>query len=342
MYVVNTTYSHVIGGQQYREPRPQNSARMSVDRPQSRFERRPGPNADPLTRRDETLAFAGATAWTPPDWFERVIVVLYETTDVVNLGGVVRTMANTGFTRLRLVRPVDFDPWDVVGVAHYTHHIVDAAERYDDLDAALADAEWVVGLSGKHHRDNRNQVRVAEAQERVAEFARAGGTVALLFGREDHGLPNEALDRCHALATIPTNPAFPSLNLAQATLLTLYGLFQRAGGEAQPLRAHKRASPPAPQALLEDLFADLGRALDSVEFFKPRSAESTMRSLRALLFRARLDVREASLLRAASLEVRRHLVRRGLLAELGPVGARRRAPNLPEPPGFDSGEGQMF
>src|SRR5438105_4640157 len=84
---------------------------MPTDHPPSKFERRPGPNADPLTRRDESLAFDPEASWTRPDWFDHVVVVLYETTDAVNLGGVVRVMANTGFRRLRLVRPVEFDPW---------------------------------------------------------------------------------------------------------------------------------------------------------------------------------------------------------------------------------------
>ncbi len=252
----------------------------------------------------------------------RVVVVLFEPTDAVNVGSVVRAMANTGFTRLRLVNPGPVDPWDVVGVAHYTQHIVNAATTYGTLEDALADAHLVLGLSGRHHRAKRNALPLAEAQSRVHERAARGEVVALLFGREDTGLPNEALDRCHAITTIPTNPAYPSLNLAQATLLTLYGLFQRAGGAEQPLRPPRRRAEPASEALLRDLFADLERALESIEFFKTRSRPSIMRSLRAALYRAELDTREASLLRAASIEVRRYLQRRGLLEDIGPVGSR--------------------
>src|ERR687886_568535 len=85
----------------------------------------------------------------------------------------------------------------------------------------------------------------------------------------------------------------------------------------------RRRAPPAPSALLEDLFADLEYALEAVEFLGQRSRTHTMRSLRVALYRARLDVREASLLRAIMIEVRRYLRRKGLLAEVGPVGARR-------------------
>jgi TrmH family RNA methyltransferase len=214
----------------------------------------------------------------------------------------------------------------VIGVAHYTQHIVDTATRHSALGEALADASLVVGLSGKHHRAQRNATRLGEAMAQVAARARVGSPVALLLGREDSGLPNEALDRCHLVAHIPTNPAYPSLNLAQAALLALYALFQQAGGAEQPLRPPRRAAPPASAALLEDLFADLERSLEAVEFFKTRSRPGIMRSLRAALYRAHLDAREASLLRAVAIEVRRYLHRRGLREAVGPVGAGTRRP----------------
>jgi tRNA C32,U32 (ribose-2'-O)-methylase TrmJ len=129
------------------------------------------------------------------------------------------------------------------------------------------------------------------------------------------------LDACHVVTTIPTNPAYPSLNLAQATLLVLYQLFQRSGGQEQSFRPPRKSAPVAPAALLEDLFADLERALDAIEFLKARSRVHTLRSLRVALYRARLDVREASLLRAAAIEVRRFLRRKGVLSDVGPVGS---------------------
>jgi TrmH family RNA methyltransferase len=295
----------------------------------SRFERRKPQN--PLTRRDEALAFVAADdSWRPPAWFSQLVLVLVETTDPVNIGGVVRVMGNTGFVNLRLVRPVSFDPWQIIGVAHYTQHIVEAARIFDSLEQAVADAQFVLGLTGRHHRVARNQLAFGEAVSRVAESARRGETVAIVLGREDRGLSNAMLDACHAVTTIPTNPAYPSLNLAQAALLMLYQLFQRAGGEQQTFRPPHRAAPLAPSSLLEDLFADLERALEAVEFLSSRPRVHTLRSLRVALYRARLDVREASLLRAAAIEVRRFLVRRGLLNELGEVGASRPAKLTPQ------------
>jgi TrmH family RNA methyltransferase len=178
----------------------------------------------------------------------------------------------------------------------------------------------VLALTGKHHRVERNALGFEEAIDTLASAALEGQQVAVVFGREDWGLSNEMLDACHAVTTIPTNPAYPSLNLAQAALLTLYQLFSRSGGLAQTYRPPRRPAAPAPSALLEDLFADMERGLDAIEFLKSRSRNSALRSLRVALFRAGLDVRQVSLLRAVFLELRKYLVRKGLRSEVGPVG----------------------
>jgi TrmH family RNA methyltransferase len=291
-----------------------------MERP-SRFQRRKPEN--PITRRDEGLAFiASDETWQAPGWFARLTVVLVEPTDPVNIGGVIRAMANTGFLELRLVRPAGFDPWHVVGVAHYTQHIVEATQQFVSLPEAVADRQLVIGLTGRHHRVRRNRLPLQEAVGRLEEAARAGQNVAVVLGREDRGLSNTMLDACHFVSTIPTNPGYPSLNLAQATLLVLYQLFQRAGGEEQAYRPPRRSAPPAPSGLMEDLFADLERALDAIEFLKVRSRTHTLRSLRVALYRARLDAREASLLRAVAIEIRKFMRRKGLLTDIGPVGAR--------------------
>src|SRR4051812_35808835 len=109
--------------------------RASLEQLPSRFVRRKP--QDPVTRLDEALAFDDA--WRPPDWFGRVTVVLVEPTDPVNIGGVIRAMGNTGFLQLRLVRPVEFTEWQIIGIAHYTQHILGAVQRYETLAEAVAD-----------------------------------------------------------------------------------------------------------------------------------------------------------------------------------------------------------
>jgi tRNA/rRNA methyltransferase len=131
--------------------------------------------------------------------------------------------------------------------------------------------------------------------------------VALLFGAEDNGLPTAALDRCHVVLRLPTDPAYPSLNLAQAVLLLLYELRRAAGSVPMVATAE---TPSASSAQYETLFAAWEQALQAIGFFKTPRTDSTMRPLRAVLHRAALDQQEAALLTAMAREVLRFLQRR--------------------------------
>ena len=130
-----------------------------------------------------------------------------------------------------------------------------------------------------------------------------GGPVALLFGREDKGLPNAALDRCHRVVTIPSSPDYPSLNLGHAVMLMLYELALARGAEDRPFKAPRREAGPATVADLERLASDVERALQTIDFFKTRQAAGVMRTAREIIHRTPLDEREAKLLRAMAIEV---------------------------------------
>jgi tRNA C32,U32 (ribose-2'-O)-methylase TrmJ len=149
----------------------------------------------------------------------------------------------------------------------------------------------------------------AELLERAAALQPDDGPIAVLFGREDKGLSNEALDLCHRTCIIPTTD-HASLNLAQAVLVMAYELWMVAEGLDQGFRPPRRGiSPPAAVQLLEKLFADAEAALWAVDFFKNRQTESVMRSLRELVRRADPDMREAGFLRAIAIEVVKHVGR---------------------------------
>ncbi|NIS29766.1 MAG: RNA methyltransferase, partial [Actinobacteria bacterium] len=90
--------------------------------------------------------------------------------------------------------------------------IIEASTLHDSLDDALADATWVVGTTARARTAGRTYTRSDEIGPVIAERG-AHGTVAVLFGREDRGLTNEALDRCHQVVIIPTDPEYSSLNL---------------------------------------------------------------------------------------------------------------------------------
>lgn len=237
-----------------------------------------------------------------------IVVVLWQTQDRVNVAGTIRAMKNFGLSHLRLVSPAEWDPWRIEGIAHDTQEIVEATRIFDSLPEALADCSFVVGMTARARRAKRAVVRPREIAPELLQrglAAREGesGPVAILFGREDHGLSNEALDLCHRTSIIPTNPEHASLNLAQAVLVMAYELWMAAEGTVQPFRDPRHVAPPATVEELELLFADAERALWAVDFFKSRQTESVLRTLRELARRAELDAREAAFLRAIAIEV---------------------------------------
>lgn len=233
---------------------------------------------------------------------DRVVVVLNEPQDVVNVAGVVRAMKNMGLRRLRLVRPADLDPWRIEGIAHRSEDVVQAAEVHERLADALADTVFVLGTSARPRTANRNYTRPRQAAAALVERA-ALGTVALVMGREDRGLSNEDLDLCHQVAVIPTDPDYTSLNLAQAFLVLAWEVLMASGGEAQELPEGRRATRPANREELEQMYAALADGLERIEFFKARRPDAVLRTLRTVLGRAELDRRESRLLMAVGYEI---------------------------------------
>src|SRR5437667_10236523 len=231
-----------------------------------------------------------------------VVVVLHEPQDLVNIAHVVRALKNFGFRDLRLVNPREYDAYRVEGIAHQTQDILARVQRFETLEAALADCIHVVGFTARGRSAKRNLQRPRAAAAEILERA-ARGPAALVFGREDKGLTNEALDRCHRVVTIPASPAYPSLNLAHAVVLMLYELALARGDEQRPFKTPRRESPPATVDDLERLFADAEAALRAIDFFKTRQVEGVMRTLRDVIHRTPLDQREAKLVRAMASEV---------------------------------------
>jgi tRNA/rRNA methyltransferase/tRNA (cytidine32/uridine32-2'-O)-methyltransferase len=245
-----------------------------------------------------------------------ITVVLNEPQDLVNIAHVVRGMKNFGLRDLRLVNPREYEAYRVEGIAHQTQDVLARVQTYATLEAALADCVHIVGFTARGRTAKRNLQRPREAAAEVVTLAEsAEGPVALLFGREDKGLSNDALDRCHRVVSIPSDPSYASLNLGHAVIIMLYELALAQGAETRPFKAPRRASEPADAAELERLFADVARALHAIQFFKTRNAGGVMRTMREIAHRIPLDAREAKLLRAMAIEVTKYgerLARSGL------------------------------
>jgi TrmH family RNA methyltransferase len=231
----------------------------------------------------------------------RVCIVLFEPQDYVNIAATIRAMRNMGVECLRLVRPVEYDPYRLEGIAHGAGPLIERIESFGSFDAAVADCVYAVGFTARRRAAKWRIIDPKRAAAELLEYA-VEGRVAIVFGREDNGLPNDVLDRLHAAVTIPTTE-HSSLNLAQAALIGLYELHLASGDATRTLPPPRKATPPPTTAELEQFFTDAERALNAIDFFKTRNAEHIMRTVRSMTVRASPDSRELSLARSIALEV---------------------------------------
>ena len=204
------------------------------------------------------------------------IIVLVEPQLGQNIGTAARAMANFGLARLRLVKPRDGWPdIQATRAASGADHVLDNVQLFDTLQDALADCQLVLATTARAHDQAKPVVGPAEAAREIAPRVAAGETVAVVFGRERWGLMNDEVGLADRILTYPVNPAFASLNLAQAVLVIAYEYFKLAGGGALPFTMPVR-SPPAGKEQLFAFFADLEAELDKVEFFRPPEKRPTM------------------------------------------------------------------
>lgn len=238
---------------------------------------------------------------------DRIAVVLHEPQDPVNIAATVRGMKNMGLADLRLVRPAPYEPHRLEGIAHHTRDLIDRIRVFDRFDDAVAECVRLVAFTA---RRRAAKWRIIGPRESASELlaAAADGPVAMVFGREDSGLPNEILDRAHAAVVIPTSE-HASMNLAQAVLVACYEVHLAAGDATRVIAPPRKDAPPATHEQLEQYFADAQRSLAAIEFFKTRDVEHIMRTLRSLTLRAAPDARELSLVRAMAIEVIRYMDR---------------------------------
>jgi TrmH family RNA methyltransferase len=182
-------------------------------------------------------------------------LVLVAPQDLVNIASAVRICRNFGIDDLRLVTPAVFDPWRIEGIAHNTAELVERIRIFDSLEEAVDDCGLVVGLTARGRTAKRTLLRPRSAAGEIVD-ALIDTPAAIVAGREDKGLTNAELDRCHLLVTIPTSPDYPSLNLAQAVALMSYETWLARGGEDQPIKPPRKEADPALSSQLEMLFAD--------------------------------------------------------------------------------------
>ena len=204
------------------------------------------------------------------------IVILVEPQLGENIGMAARAMGNFGLTRLRIVNPRDGWPnLSAQRAAAGADHILDRVELFDTVEQAVADCTLLFATTARAHDQAKPVIGPQQAAQEIVREIAAAGQVAILFGRERAGLLNEEVALSDRIITFPVNPAFASLNLAQAVLLLGYEWFKLATADALPFAMPER-SERASQHQMQAFFDNLVRELDRVEFLRPAEKRETM------------------------------------------------------------------
>ncbi len=207
-----------------------------------------------------------------------------------NIGAAARAMRNCGVTELHLVNPEPIQRNMADALAVHARDVLDTMQVHSSLRAAVSPCGLVVGTTCRSglYREGADSldVRAAEIVDSLTS-----NRVALVFGPEDSGLSNEDLRCCHTLLTIPTYPAFASLNISQAVLLCCHAVFRG-------IQQTQEAAPPvfASSERQELMYEKLKAALLQVGFLPQDNPEHIMLALRRLFGRAGLEDRDVRIL----------------------------------------------
>ena len=283
-------------------------------------------------------------------------IVLMEPAGARNVGSIARVMKNMGLTQLVIVNP-ECDPLGEEARMMAVHglDVLESARVVPDLAAALEGCHrvaatvgrdgvlrrvenlrsvvpWLLGESGGlefHDRGTPAETK-GEIRSEIKGEIRGHLTSAIVFGREDHGLSNEQLKYAQRLVTIPSNPDYPSLNLAQSVGIVAYELYQASQEQSGvTLISENPAEPDAPFQMTEAFYLGLEALLLSIGYLHSHTANSRMQKFRLLLARAVPSTHEMTML-LGILRQSRWVLEPGHLALVSPTSADRSADRLIE------------
>jgi tRNA/rRNA methyltransferase len=225
-----------------------------------------------------------------------------------NIGTTARAMANFGLWDLRLVNPRDGWPNErAVAAASRADHVLERVSVFETVEAAIADLTLVYATTARRRDLQKDVLGPDVAAGRMAAHIGGAGKAGLLFGRERWGLLNEEVALADAIVTLPVEPAFASLNIAQAVLVLAYE-WRRHSGEAGALPFGSGLEQPASKAELAQLYLHIEEALDRAGFFTAPDKRPTMvNNLRTLFGRGQFSSQEVRTLHGVIAAIdRRH------------------------------------
>lgn len=246
-------------------------------------------------------ASGAAPSRSPSGGFTSTRFVLVEPSHPGNVGAAARALKTMGFSRLVLVAPrvphVQSDP-EAIAMASGADDVLASAHVVPTLGEALSGVQWSIALTARtrEYGPPRLAPRAAAAHARTQVES---GDIALVFGNERTGLANEHVEQCSALAHIPANPAYSSLNLAQAVQVLAYELrvafLEQASEPAQQPAADTGTLAQSDE--IERMYLHLENALIALDFLDPRNPKKLMPRLRRLFARTGLEREEVNILR---------------------------------------------
>lgn len=226
-----------------------------------------------------------------------VRVVLVEPLYQGNVGSVARVMKNFGFSDLVLVNPCKLEG-EARAMSSHARDVLENALITGSLAKAIEDANLVIGATGITglKQDEHLRLPAYEPREIKEKLKGMGGTVALLFGREDNGLTNDELKTCDMILSIPASNEYPIMNLSHATAIVLYELSDARVGD----------KPLAEQFDLKLLHEHIAEVLEDIGY-PAHKKNKTLLMFKRILGRSQLIPREVQTLRGVLREIQRNL-----------------------------------
>jgi tRNA/rRNA methyltransferase len=225
-----------------------------------------------------------------------------------NIGSVARALKNMGFAKLSIVRPsvLPIHP-EARRLAVGAEPLLRKTKVFQTVEEATRGLHFLVGTSRRTGKYRKDFVLLPDLKECLP----AGQKIGILFGAEERGLTNRELSHCHLVATIPANPDFPSLNLAQAVMVVAYQLHLFSHGinsvadKRDPSSSHRINSVAllASTDKIEGMYQHLEKMLDQIGFFPHKNAFHMMRTIRQLFGRTGLTEREVRIVRGICRQV---------------------------------------
>ena len=227
--------------------------------------------------------------------FDKVRIVMVDTTEPGNLGAAARAMKNMSLSRLYLINPSKYPSAAATARASGADDVLSNAVVCNSLSEALEGTHLVIGASARQRNIKWRQMDVIETCREIQKtIASLDQEVAVIFGTENSGLTNEELDLCHILMTIPGNPDYFSLNVAAAIQVFAY---QNLVSNVQT-DFNNETSKLASFEELDGFYKHLEQVLDHLEYFEEkRPKELLMRRLRRLFGRSYPEQEEIAILR---------------------------------------------